>query len=207
LTGTSVFLKRWTAGRHSLPSHGNSQWPRPADGRHWRRWRRLFHGRGSSSCRVVVRTSGSVRRAAGGQQPTAVGTNRTVAELWQIVGALGRCCLGHLRPSDDPSRSLTIRCSCRARLLGSDTEEVTWAAPEVPSSHRSAVRNRAVLRQPPLPHHTPPDRRPEPVSEINVAQPALPQGSATPPPSAAALVAVVPSRMPVRGASETARGR
>ena len=46
-------------------------------------------------------------------------------------------------------RSLTIRCSCRARLLGSD--EVTWAAPEVPSSHRSAVRNRAVLRQPPLP--------------------------------------------------------
>jgi hypothetical protein len=54
----------------------------------------------------VVRTSGSVRRAADRQQPTAVGTNRTVAELWQIVGALGRCCLGYLRPSDDPSRSL-----------------------------------------------------------------------------------------------------
>jgi len=32
LTGTSVFLKRWTAGRHSLPSHGNSRWPRPEDG-------------------------------------------------------------------------------------------------------------------------------------------------------------------------------
>jgi hypothetical protein len=97
---------------------------------------------GSSGRRVMVRTSGSVRRAADGQQPTAVETNSTVAELWQIVGALGRCCLGYLQPSDDPSRSLTIRCSCRARLLGSDTEEVTWAAPEVPSSHRSAVRNR-----------------------------------------------------------------
>jgi hypothetical protein len=139
-----VFLKRWTAGRHSLPSHGNSQWPRPADGRHWRRWRCLFHGAAQV---VVVRTSGSVRRAADGQQPTAVGTNSTVAELWQIVGALGRCCLGYLQPSDDPSRSLTIRCSCRARLLGSDTEEVTWAAPEVPSSHGSAVRNREFLRQ------------------------------------------------------------
>jgi hypothetical protein len=44
--------------------------------------------------------------AADGQQPTAVGTSTTVAELWQIVGALGRCCLGYLRPSDDPSRSL-----------------------------------------------------------------------------------------------------
>src|SRR5512132_4552046 len=68
---------------------------------------------GSSGRRVVVRTSGSVRRAADGQQPTAVGTNSTVAELWQIVGALGRCCLGYLQPSDAPSRSLPIRCSCR----------------------------------------------------------------------------------------------
>ena len=167
MTGTSVFLKRWTAGRHSLPSHGNSQWPRPG--------MPGTGGGGDASstvrlmwCRVVVRTSGSVRRAADGQQPTAIGTNSTVAELWQIVGALGRCCLGYLRPSDDPSRSLTIRCSCRARLLGSDTEEVTWAAPEVPSSHRSAVRNRAFLRQPPLPRRQGRLGCSEPVSEINV---------------------------------------
>jgi hypothetical protein len=42
LTGTSVLVKRWTTGRHSLPSHGNSRRPRPAGGRHWRQWRRPF---------------------------------------------------------------------------------------------------------------------------------------------------------------------
>ena len=35
------------------------------------------------------------------------------------------------------------------------------------------------IRQPPLPRHKDPERCPEPVSEINVAQPALSQGSAT----------------------------
>jgi hypothetical protein len=123
---------------------------------------------GSSGRRVVVRTSCSVRRAADRQQPTAVGTNSTVAELWQIVGALGRCYLGYLRPSMILPAS-NLRCSCQARLVGPDTEEVTWAAPEVPSSHRSAVRNRPFLRHPSLPRRRGPHECPEPVSEINVA--------------------------------------
>ena len=42
-----------------------------------------------------------------------------------------------------------------------------------------AVRNRTFLRQPPLPHQEAPFRCPEPVSEINVAQPALSKRSAT----------------------------
>ena len=39
------------------------------------------------------------------------------------------------------------------------------------------MRPPTVLRQPSLPRHQPSCRRPEPVSEINVAQPALSQGS------------------------------
>jgi hypothetical protein len=50
---------------------------------------------------------------------------------------------------------------------------------KVPWSHKSAVQNRTFLRQPALPRQDGPRRRPEPVSEINVAQPALSQGSAT----------------------------
>src|SRR5215211_9119517 len=53
------------------------------------------------------------------------------------------------------------------------------AGPEIPRSHRSAVRNRTFLKQASLPRHEAPSRRPELVSEINVAQPPLSQGSAT----------------------------
>ncbi len=95
-----MLVRRWTAGCHRPLGHWElavaaaDGWPALAA------VATLLHGRGSSGRRVVVRTSGSVRRAADGQQPTAVETNRTVAELWQIVGALGRCYLGYLRPSD-----------------------------------------------------------------------------------------------------------
>jgi hypothetical protein len=41
------------------------------------------------------------------------------------------------------------------------------------------VRNRTFLQHPPLPRHEAPSTRPEPVSEINVAQPPLSHGSAT----------------------------
>jgi hypothetical protein len=44
---------------------------------------------------------------------------------------------------------------------------------------QQGVQNRAFLRQPPLPRHSASGRRPKLVSEINVAQPALSQGSAT----------------------------
>ena len=43
------------------------------------------------------------------------------------------------------------------------------------------LRPPGLLRQPPLPRHRGRERCPEPVSEINVAQPALSQGSATVP--------------------------
>jgi hypothetical protein len=52
------------------PSHGNSRRPRPAGGRRWRQWRRLFHGRGSRDrrcqpgCVRTFRTSGSERRGS-----------------------------------------------------------------------------------------------------------------------------------------------
>jgi hypothetical protein len=45
--------------------------------------------RGQQADQIVVPKVTVRRRAADGQQLTAVGTNTTVAELWQIVGALG----------------------------------------------------------------------------------------------------------------------
>jgi Resolvase, N terminal domain len=51
--------------------------------------------------------------------------------------------------------------------------------PHIASNRRSAVRNRSFLRQPPQPPSHRPWARPEPVSENNVAQPPLSQGSAT----------------------------
>jgi hypothetical protein len=39
---------------------------------------------------IVVPNVGLGVEAADGQQPTAVGTNTTVGELWRIVGALGQ---------------------------------------------------------------------------------------------------------------------
>ena len=50
---------------------------------------------------------------------------------------------------------------------------------KAPSSHRPAVRNRPYLQQPKQAAFQRLPRRPEPVSEINVAQPAPSQGSAT----------------------------
>jgi hypothetical protein len=50
---------------------------------------------------------------------------------------------------------------------------------DIPCCDRSAVRNRSFLRHPPQPPSDRPWARPEPVSEINVAEPALSQGSAT----------------------------
>jgi hypothetical protein len=97
----------------------------------------------------------NVRLGASGSRRAATDrrrTNTTVAELWQIVGGLGRCyCATCGHPMILPS-VFNLPMFMPARLVGSDTErEVTWAAPEVPSSHRSAVRNRPFLRQPALP--------------------------------------------------------
>jgi hypothetical protein len=60
-----------------------------------------------------------------------------------------------------------------------DTEEVTCAAPKIPSSLRPAVRNRSFLRQAAAAALPGSWMRPEPVSAFNVAPPTVSQGSAT----------------------------
>jgi hypothetical protein len=62
-----------------------------------------------------------VRAADGQQQSTAVGANTTIGESWEIVGRRGR---RRLRSPAAFHRSFgTVRCICRQRLVGSDTEE------------------------------------------------------------------------------------
>ncbi len=63
--------------------------------------------------------------------------------------------------------------------MSADTEGVTWTRPRLPSSHRWTARKRAFLRQASLPRHKGRQRCPEPVSEINVAQPPLSEGCET----------------------------
>jgi hypothetical protein len=72
--------------------------------------------------------------AADGQQPTAVGINTAVGGSWWIARAFSPNARVHLGLSDDPSRSLTMRCTGWQRLVGSDTEEVTGSNPVAPTS-------------------------------------------------------------------------
>jgi hypothetical protein len=52
----------------------------------------------------------------------------------------------HLRLSEDPSGSLTIRCTGPRRLVGFDTEEVTGSKPVAPTRHRCrSERRRSVI--------------------------------------------------------------
>jgi hypothetical protein len=90
-------------------------------------------------------------------------------------------------PSPRPHARSWRRPSTRGRLDLKAGNTAAFLPPDLrpigpqkgPSSHTPAVRNRTFLRQRPLSRHRPPCWRPEPVSEINVAQPALSHGSAT----------------------------
>jgi hypothetical protein len=112
-----VFLKRWTAGRHSPLNHGNSRW----------RGRRMA-GTGDASstvaAQVVAGCGPNVRLGASGSRRAATDRRRDQHDRCrtvQLIGALGRCHLGYLEPSDDPSRSLTIRFHA-----GRGSWDLTW---------------------------------------------------------------------------------
>jgi hypothetical protein len=133
LPGTSAFRKCLAAGRHGLPSHGELAVAAPVGGRRWRR----IDAFSTVVAQVVAgswsRTSGSVRR---GSRRAATGCRRDQDDRWRTVAhcrGRGHYSCAHLRLSDDPSQSLTVRRPCRARLVGSDTEEVTASNPVAPT--------------------------------------------------------------------------
>jgi hypothetical protein len=134
LTGTSMFRKCWTAGRHSLPSHGKCQLPALGG------WSALAAA--TSSPRWLLKWSpgcGPDRQTrCVGQQ---MGSNRPPSGPTRSLENRGRSSEGsgtenraHLQLYDDPSRSVTIRCSGRQRLVGSDTEEAGRSTPPAPTT-------------------------------------------------------------------------
>ena len=76
----------------------------------------------------------------------------------------------------------------------SRTEEVTWGRGRSPVEAQVSCPKPSVSGQPSLPRHEPPSRRPELMSVINVAQPDVPPGSATPaaPNARSAMLASAP---------------
>jgi hypothetical protein len=85
----------------------------------------------------VVPKVSLVRRAADGQQSPAVKINTTLMERDGSWVPLGGGTFVHLPLSNDPYRPLTVEYSCRERLVGSDTEEVTGSNPVAPTSHNA----------------------------------------------------------------------
>jgi hypothetical protein len=91
-------------------------------------------GRCRGEIRVVV---SNVRLGASGQQTGSNrppwGPTRPLENRGRSSQASDTDTCAHLRLSNDPSRSLTIRRSRRARLVGSDTEEDGGSTPPAPT--------------------------------------------------------------------------
>jgi hypothetical protein len=93
----------------------------------------------------------------------------------------------HACPSDERSAAATRLAATAPTARLAPLATVPKTAPTTSTADSPSVRKRcnhplrprSYLRQPPLPRHQLPFRCPEPVSEINVAQPPLSQGSAT----------------------------
>jgi hypothetical protein len=102
-------LSNWCSGRnrecYRLRPDGTAE--------HTGDWSRLWSQRSSLA-----------RRAADGQQPTTVGINTTLREGDRSSKRQGGGSVVHLPLSIDPSRSITLRCTRREWLVGSDTEGV-----------------------------------------------------------------------------------